>query len=325
MRPVVKKPLSRSGNDVGLASARIEHLAYTPKHDDLIYDVGLHRGEDAEFYLRKGFRVVAFEANPGLVRSCRKRLDHFISRGQLTLIEGAIVDSESIKAGQTKVPFYKNSDVSAWGTVRSDWVDRNTRLGTACTVTEVEAINFSDVIREHGVPYYMKIDIEGCDGVCMHALSGFVERPTYLSIESDKTRLDNIERELDTLVELGYSAFQAVEHSQIPVCQSPPYPPSEGEYVAQGFEEGSSGLFGSELRGRWKSRREVLRQYRSIRLGYLLLGDDGIMSRWRFRGAGRVRSLARGAVGLLTQAAVPGWYDTHARHSCADGSSSGLG
>ncbi len=26
--------------------------------DDLIYDVGMHTGEDTEFYLRKGFRVV---------------------------------------------------------------------------------------------------------------------------------------------------------------------------------------------------------------------------------------------------------------------------
>ena len=34
---------------------------------DLIMDVGMHRGEDAEFYLKKGFRVVGVEANPELV------------------------------------------------------------------------------------------------------------------------------------------------------------------------------------------------------------------------------------------------------------------
>jgi 16S rRNA A1518/A1519 N6-dimethyltransferase RsmA/KsgA/DIM1 with predicted DNA glycosylase/AP lyase activity len=39
-------------------------LIPTPKHKDLIYDVGMHHGEDTEFYLRKGFRVVAFEADP---------------------------------------------------------------------------------------------------------------------------------------------------------------------------------------------------------------------------------------------------------------------
>jgi len=45
----------------------MELPSYARKHHDLIYDVGLHKGEDAEFYLRKGFRVVAFEADSDLV------------------------------------------------------------------------------------------------------------------------------------------------------------------------------------------------------------------------------------------------------------------
>ena len=35
-----------------------------PKYSDLIYDVGFHQGEDTAYYLKKGFRVVAFEAHP---------------------------------------------------------------------------------------------------------------------------------------------------------------------------------------------------------------------------------------------------------------------
>ena len=41
----------------------MSELLDTPKHADLIYDVGMHRGEDTAFYLRKGFRVVAVEAD----------------------------------------------------------------------------------------------------------------------------------------------------------------------------------------------------------------------------------------------------------------------
>ena len=37
----------------------MHHLVDTPKYDDLIYDVGMHQAEDTEFYLHKGFRVVA--------------------------------------------------------------------------------------------------------------------------------------------------------------------------------------------------------------------------------------------------------------------------
>ena len=289
---------------------------YTPKHGDLIYDVGLHKGEDAEFYLRKGFRVVAFEADPDLVGCCRERLKEFLENGQLTIVEGAIVNPDSLKAGPRTVRFYK-SDMSVWGTVNADWAERNARLGTSSNVIEVEAINFADAIREHGVPYFMKIDVEGCDRFCIGALSGFAERPTYVSIESDKTSLVNIEHEIDLFSKLGYSSFQAVEQSKIPLSQVPPHPPREGIYIAQHFEEGSSGLFGLELEGKWKSRHEILHQYRFIRLGYVLVGDDGIMSKWRFRGAARLRRFAQRVIGHFTHEAVPGWYDTHARHSCA--------
>jgi hypothetical protein len=208
--------------------------------------------------------------------------------------------------------------MSDWGTVNAEWAERNARLGTSSNVIEVNTINFADAIREHGVPYYMKIDVEGCDIVCLSALGGFEERPSYISIESDKTSFANIEREIDLFVDLGYTSFQAVEQSRIPLSQSPPRPPREGRYVAHGFEKGSSGLFGTELAGKWKSRHAILRQYRFVRLGYLLVGDDGIMSKWRFRGAARLRSLASRAVGIFTHAAVPGWYDTHARHSSVD-------
>jgi FkbM family methyltransferase len=290
----------------------------TPKHHDLIYDVGLHKGEDAEFYLRKGFRVVAFEADPDLIASCRERLKEFVDNGQLTIIEGAIVGLDVIKAGQKTVRFYKNCDNSVWGTVSYEWAERNARLGTSSSVIDVDAVNFAAAIREHGVPYFMKIDIEGCDTVCVSALSGFEKRPTYISIESDKTSFGNIQREIDLFTELGYTSFKAVEQSNIHLSQSPPYLPREGKYVAQRFEAGCSGLFGSELEGKWKSRHDVLRQYCFIRLGYFLVGDDGIMRKWRFRGAHRLRSLTGRVVGLFTHAAVPGWYDTHARHSCAD-------
>jgi FkbM family methyltransferase len=255
----------------------MDFSADTPKHHDLIYDVGLHEGEDAHFYLRKGFRVVAFEADPDLIASCRERLKDFIDNGRLTIIEGAIVSPDVIQSGRTSVRFYKNSDNSVWGTALCDWAERNARLGTSSSVIQVDAINFAAAIREYGVPYFMKIDIEGCDTVCVSALSEFEKRPTYLSIESDKVSGRNIERELDLLSKLGYTSFKAVEQSKIPLTQAPPYPPREGKYVAQRFEPGSSGLFGSELDGKWKSRGEILRQYRWIRLGYLLVGDDGLM------------------------------------------------
>lgn len=293
----------------------MQKLLNTPKDRELIFDVGMHKGEDTEFYLKKGFRVVAIEADPNLGTYCRLRLGEFIRSGQLTLIEGAVVNPALAENGSRKVTFYKNEAITAWGTVCSAWADRNARLGTSSVKLQVDLVDFTQVLQTHGIPHYLKIDIEGLDMVCIEALGRFRNRPSYLSLESAKTGFANIRREINALAALGYDRFQAVEQSAIPSIQSPPNPPKEGKHATHSFEPGSSGVFGSELPGEWKCKRRILNQYRAILLGYYLLGDDGIMNGWRFRGAARFRSMVRTGVGAITGAAVPGWYDTHARHS----------
>ncbi len=190
-------------------------LIDTPRHKDLIYDIGMHKGEDSEFYLRKGFRVIAFEADPDLVRFCRERLGEFVDRSRLTIIEGAVLDSDATDAGQGRVKFYNNIDIPALGTVCADLAELNARLGFSSTTVEVETFSLADVIQEHGMPHFMKIDIEGCDMACVRLLRRFRARPDFLSVESDKTGLAIIKREIDELVDLGYDRFKAVEQSGI--------------------------------------------------------------------------------------------------------------
>ena len=289
----------------------------TPSRPDLIYDVGMHQGEDTGFYLRKGFRVIGFEADPRHVQLCRDRFAEAIVDGQLTIVEGAIVAGSALAARQQRVAFYRNETHSVWGTVNAEWAERNARQGATSSLVEVRAVDFAAALETHGIPHYLKIDIEGSDLVCLEALRRFEARPDYLSLESSKTSYASIRQEIELLSELGYDRFQAVEQSELPTMQSPPYPPRERGYDAQRFEPGSSGLFGAELSGIWKSKREILRLYRAIRLGYFLVGDEGILTPLTFRGSSRLQSWARSLVHRLTNAAVPGWYDTHARHCSA--------
>ncbi|MGA8871637.1 MAG: hypothetical protein WB460_10900 [Candidatus Acidiferrales bacterium] len=58
----------------------------------LIYDVGAHLGEDTDFYLRKGFKVVAIEANPVLAEKFRERFRSNCSDGNLFVVEAAITE-----------------------------------------------------------------------------------------------------------------------------------------------------------------------------------------------------------------------------------------
>ncbi len=236
--------------------------------ENLIFDIGLHRGEDTEFYLKKGFRVVAFEANPDLVSHCRTRFQNEITTGRLTIVSGAIVPRCELDNGKETITFYRNEGLSVWGTVRQDWAQRNEKLGAASTCVEVAVIDFVAELRRYGIPYYMKIDIEGCDTVCLESLRSFAIRPHYVSIESSKLGLDSVRQELLLLQELGYDTFQVVEQSQLHVTQRMPPSAREGLAVNHTFEEGASGLFGRELSGRWLKLAQTLRRYRLICLLY---------------------------------------------------------
>ncbi len=199
----------------------MQSLLQTPKHTDLIYDIGMHKGEDTDFYLRKGFRVVGFEANPELVGLCRERFKEFIEQKRLTIVAGAIVDRASIAPGQTKVEFYMSETNSVWGTVCPDWAERNQRMGDANTPIEVNVVDLIAVMEAYGVPHYMKIDIEGCDMACVTALRSFEKRPDYVSVETEKTSFGDIQQQIDVLIELGYDGFQSVEQSKIHSLQAP--------------------------------------------------------------------------------------------------------
>jgi FkbM family methyltransferase len=293
-------------------------LINTPRDSGLIFDVGLHRGEGTDFYLQKNFRVVAVEANPEHADFCRTRFKTAIDQNRLKIIQGAIVDAKTLAPQQRKISFYRNESGSGWGTIRSDWAERNRKADMPSTLIEVDIIDFTEVLVEHGIPHYMKVDIEGCDMICVEALRRFRERPAYVSIESDKTSLKAIRHEIDQLASLGYDMFQAVEQSAVEAL-APPFPAREGNYVPHHFDSASSGLFGAELNGRWFSRSDILRLYRFIRIGYYLLGDDGILNVPKLPGASLMRSWTRRILARFTHAAVPGWYDTHARHSSATG------
>src|ERR1700755_2614507 len=98
---------------------------------DLIFDVGMHLGEDTEFYLQKGFRVVAIEADPSHCAQVEKRLAVNVASQQLVILNVAIAK----EAGS--ICFYRNLDMSIWGTVNASWVDRNS--GTRSEAIEVQS------------------------------------------------------------------------------------------------------------------------------------------------------------------------------------------
>jgi FkbM family methyltransferase len=259
----------------------------------LIYDVGAHLGEDTDFYLRKGFTVVAIEANPTLVQSLKERFRTSLSEGSLSLIEAAIAENSG------EVDFYVNQANSVWGTIRPEWAERNARFDSPSKVVRIKAIAFSEVLGKYGVPYYVKIDVEGADLLCLEGLMSQPARPEFVSIESEKRSWSALLGEFAVFRKLGYTKFKIVDQTQVHL-QRPPNPAAEGRDAEYRGEPGSSGLFGKELPGRWLTEREAIQRYRLIFVKYVLFGDYGML-RFLFRVPGFRRILKPAP-----------WYDTHA-------------
>lgn len=259
---------------------------------DLIFDLGMNDGSDAAFYLAKGFRVVGVEAAADLCAQVTARYQSQIEAGRLVVENVAVVDREG------PVTFYPN-EKSVWGTTRPDWAERNGKLAHAHSGgVAVAGVTLSSLIDGYGVPYYLKIDIEGADLAALTGLRGQAEMPEFVSIESDKTSWAALEEEFDVLEELGYTRFKIVPQ-QVISRQRAPSPAREGEYVDWRFRLGDSGMFGEEAPGRWLTRAEAIGRYRRIFRRYRWFGDGGMLVPPSIAGAAVRRYLA-------------GWYDTHA-------------
>jgi FkbM family methyltransferase len=275
----------------------------TPKQKNLVYDVGMHRGQDTDYYLKRGFKVVGFEANPENAAFCREKFAAAIGENRLTIVEGAIVENPSLK----KIKFYRNRDHSLWGSTRDDWAYRNEVMGTTNEVIEIGAVDFKECLRKYGVPFYLKADIVGSEMICLRALLGFEKKPDYLSIRSEKVIFNKLEKEFELFEKLGYDRFQAVQqdvHNFETVFDAP-----EGEKIRYAFEEGASGIFGEDLPGKWKTMEDVLKDYRKIFVYYWLFGDYSYLIQTK-KGKNFIAQLER-----IARRPLPGWYDTHARHS----------
>jgi FkbM family methyltransferase len=191
------------------------------QNNNLIFDIGCHRGEDARFYLRKGFRVVAVEANPLLCRELRDVFSSEMASGQFVLVESAIAETSG------EVEFFVNSAQSIWGTIRSEFVERDKENFQRIVVPSV---NFNVILQRYGTPRYLKIDIEGADMLCLEALLSVTSRPDFVSFESDRKTLSALRCELSLLMRLGYRKFQFVDQKTVQ-RQKQPFPAREGLYA----------------------------------------------------------------------------------------------
>jgi FkbM family methyltransferase len=164
-------------------------------NSDLVFDIGMNHGEDTVYYLSRNFRVVAVEANPILVAENRLKFADAIAAGRLIIEPVGILDHPGTAT------FWVCDVHDDWSSFDHEMGGRN---GAACHALEVECVTLSQLIAKHGVPYYLKIDIERADRHCLESLQSD-DLPAYVSIEA---------HELDYLLmlrDLGYGHFKIID------------------------------------------------------------------------------------------------------------------
>lgn len=252
MKPVAypkgtAKSLSRSlriyHGDAGRNAAMDALYAQFLAPGDLAFDIGAHVGDRISSFRRLGARVVALEPQPGPARAIR--LIHGRDR-EVTLVEAACGD----RRGTATLRI--NSANPTVSTMSGEFVDaardadgwREQVWDRALTVpcTTLDAL-----IGEHGLPGFIKIDVEGFEA---HVLAGLTRTPPALSFEFTTIQRDVAEACLALLEALGPYRFNlALGESQRLVFPEPVSAEAMGGYLRELPHEANSGDVYAILRG----------------------------------------------------------------------------
>lgn len=170
---------------------------------DLVFDIGAHVGDRVASFRRLGARVVAVEPHPALVRTLRL----FYGRDRNVTIEAAAAGRQ---AGFIELSV--NLDNPTVSTVSADfiaaaagapgWEGQFWSRRLRVPVTTID-----ELIARHGVPAFIKIDVEGFEA---EVLAGLGQPVEALSFEFTLIQRAIAHACVERCSALGYTRFNAI-------------------------------------------------------------------------------------------------------------------
>ena len=161
----------------------------------ILYDIGANRGLYTDANMKNYDKFVLVEANPSL---CSFLEEKYKENRSVVIVQKIVSNKES------EVFYVSNADTIS--TVDREWIEKSRFSDNYSwtSIGNIPCVSMDSLIKEHGEPTFIKIDVEGYEYAVIQSLQ---KKSSPLCFEWAEEKKDEILMTLDYLQSLGYTTF----------------------------------------------------------------------------------------------------------------------